>query len=59
MSRKTFWIVFGVLIAMILALALVMFSDAEEQKWTVCYEMPNQHIEWTGAGYNGANARGK
>lgn len=58
MSRKTFMVVFSILMALILALVWWTFSDAEEQHaWTTCYPMTNQNMEWTGAGYNGYNGR--
>ena len=50
-------IVFGILIALILALTWWTISDAEDDHaWTVCYEMVNQNVTWEGAGYNGYNA---
>ena len=57
MSRKSFVIVFSVLMALIVALAWWAISDAETKTWDVCYPMANQHIEWTGAGYSGIYGR--
>ena len=57
MSRKSFVIVFSVLMALIIALAWWAISDAETKTWNVRYTMANQHIEWTGAGYSGIYGR--
>ena len=57
MKRKTFIIVFSILMALILALVWWTFCRAEEPEWTVCYPMANQHVEWTGAGYGGAGGK--
>lgn len=29
------------------------FAKGAKKVWDVCYEMTNQHIEWTGAGSSG------
>ena len=29
------------------------FAKGAKKAWDVCYEMTNQHIEWTGAGSSG------
>lgn len=57
MSRKSFVIVFSVLMAVIIALAWWAISDAETKTGDVCYPMVNQRIEWTGSGYSGIYGR--
>ena len=57
MSRKSFVIVFSVLMALIIALDWWAIRDAETKTWDVCYQMANQRIEWTGAGYSGIYGR--
>ena len=40
-----------ILLAVIIAAGIwVKICSAEEQTWDVCYDMTNQHIEWTYAG---------
>ena len=56
-SRKRFFLLAGIAIAAVIALLWVSFGKATGSKYDVCYEMTNQRIEWTGAGYNGINGR--
>ena len=56
-SRKRFLILAGIVIAVVIMLLWISFSKAAGTKYDVCYEMTNQGIEWTGAGYNGIRGR--
>ena len=49
-SRRKFYVIIGILAAVIIALAWMNISQAAEKTWDVCYPMANQHIEWTWAG---------
>ena len=41
------------IIAVLAALAIGNAARANKPDWDVCYDMCNQYIEWTGAGYGG------
>ena len=56
-SRKRFFLLAGAVIAAVIVLMWISFSKAAGTKYDVCYEMTNQGIEWTGAGYSGIYGR--
>lgn len=57
MEKKTFRISLAVMAVIIGALIFLNVKQDSRQDWDVCYDMPNQYIEWTGAGYSGIYGR--
>ncbi len=57
MGKVSFRICLGIILAAIAVLIFFEIRMQREPAWTVCYEMTNKHIEWTGAGYNGIYGR--
>lgn len=53
MERRGFRIAVCILAAVIVVLAGLNIRQAQIKTWDVCYEMTNQRVEWTGAGYSG------
>ena len=54
MSRKAFLIAFGIIIAVIIALAVWAFSSAEEKTWDSCHPIANVNISWQQTYYPGS-----
>lgn len=57
MEKKTFRISLAIMAVIIGALIFLNVKQDGRHDWDVCYDMPNQHIEWTGAGYSGIYGR--
>ena len=50
-NYKARFILIVLLLAIVAAGIGYLFGSANaEKKWDVCFDMPNQHIEWTYAG---------
>lgn len=54
MSRKSFMIACGIIIAVIIAIAVLAISDAEEKTWDTCHPMANVNVSWQQTYYSGA-----
>ena len=48
-----FYLLLGLLVTVIIALAVGNLMLDHEKTWDVEYEMTNRRIVWTGAGYSG------
>ena len=57
MKRKTFYIMAGIIAAVIIALIWWSFSGADEPEWDVCYPMANANISWNQTHHGGAFGR--
>ena len=53
MSRKSFMIACGIIIAVIIAIAVLAISDAEEKTWDTCHPMANVNVSWQQTFYGG------
>ena len=58
MSRQNFVITLSVLLVIIGTLIFLNVKQANRKPdWDFCGDLPNKHITWTGAGYNGIYGR--
>ena len=57
MSRKRFGIIISALAVVIGVLIWANVEQDSRKEWDVCYQMVNQRVEWTGAGYSGIYGR--
>ena len=57
MKRKTFYIMVGIIAAVIIALIWWSFSGADEPAWDVCYPMANANISWNQTYHGGTFGR--